>query len=94
MPLKVTKLTAFTLNDVMVLRDTLRGKLISKTIQRDEQEDLQILEEICGRGDLITANESSKQSLIIRGLLQEPLTQTEQEQFQTMLRYWCRFGKH
>ena len=93
MPLKVTRLNAFTLSDVVTTRDTLRSKLISKTIQQDEQKDLQVLEEICGRGDLITANELSKHGLIIRGLLQESLAPPEQEEFQTILRYWYRFGR-
>ena len=89
MPLKVTRLKAFTLNDVVITRDTLRSKLISNTIQKNEQEDLQVLEGICGRGDLITANELSKHGLIIKGLLQEPLTKTEQKEFQTIYRK-CR----
>lgn len=93
MPLKVTRLNAFTLNDVVTARDALRSKLISSTIQTNEQEDLQVLEGICGRGDLITANEMSKHGLIIRGLLQEPLTLPEQEEFQTIFRLWCRFGR-
>ena len=93
MPLKVIKLNAFTLNDVVATRDTLRSKLISKTIQRDEQDDLQTLEGICSRGDLVTTSELSKHGLIIRGLLQEPLTPPEEEEFQTIFRSWCRFSR-
>ena len=93
MPLKVTKLNAFTLNDVVATRDALRSKLISNTIQRNEQEDLQVLEGICGRGDLITANELSKHGLIIKGLLQESLTIAEQEEFQEIFHQWCKFSR-
>ena len=93
MPLQVTRLNAFTLQDVVIARDVLRKKLTSNTIKRDEQEDLQVLEGICSRGDLITANEFSKHQLIIRGLLQEPLTQPEQEEFQKVFHSWCKFGR-
>ena len=93
MPLKVARLNAFTLSDVVTTRDTLRRKFISKTIQKDEQEDLQVLEGICGKGDLITTNELSKHDLIIRGLLQESLAPLEQDEFQTILCHWYRFGR-
>ncbi len=92
MPLKV-RLNAFTLNDLVSRRDILRSKLISNTIQQDEEKDLQILQGICGKGDLITTNELPKHSLIIRGLLQEPLTSTEQKEFQTIFSSWCKFGR-
>ncbi len=93
MPLKVTRLNTFTLNDIVTARDTLRSKLISSTIQKDEQEDLQVLEGICGRGDLITVNELAKHSLIIRGLLQESLTPPEKDEFQEIFHQWCKFGR-
>ncbi len=93
MPLKVTRLNAFTLNDVMAARDLLRNKLDSQTIQRDEQEDLNVLQGICGKGDLITTCELPKHSLIIRGLLQEPLTQPEQTEFEIIFSHWARFSR-
>lgn len=92
MPLKVTKLNSFTLNDVLIARDTLRSRLTSNTITKDEQGDLQVLETICGNAGLITACELPKHTLIIRGLLQEPLTQVEQDEFEKILHYWYKFG--